>query len=221
MAMGSPAVTSSSSWRADAGLVDVKATVQIRIIDQPFPAHHGTRFFQIHPHHDQQVVSGAGPTAAGGAHSPAQLGIVHRTWAHNGQQPVVLAVDDAGNGCAVLVDGAGASLLSGNSSSRIAGESNGRTRRMRKSEVDGMAIRAQSAGRSIRPFAGTPDCRWGTGCLSFGAAPTPLSGHRGLLKKPSSCPLSLTYRQLTRRCCVRAGKCRQRFLAGLLSRCRP
>jgi len=36
-------------------LVDVEALVEIRIVDEPLPAHRGPRLFEVHPHDDDQV----------------------------------------------------------------------------------------------------------------------------------------------------------------------
>ena len=38
-------------------LVDPEAAVEIRIVDEPLPAHRGPRLLEIHPHHDLQGVS--------------------------------------------------------------------------------------------------------------------------------------------------------------------
>ncbi len=36
-------------------IVDAEAVIHMRIVDQPFPAHGGARFFKIHAHHDFQL----------------------------------------------------------------------------------------------------------------------------------------------------------------------
>jgi hypothetical protein len=35
--------------------VDLKATVEIGVVDNPLPAHGGARLFEIDAHHDQQI----------------------------------------------------------------------------------------------------------------------------------------------------------------------
>ncbi len=76
--------------------IDAETLVQIRIVDQPLPAHRGARFFEIHPHDDFQLArmlfaqhrQPLGVVERG-------LGVVDRARADDEQQPVVLAVDDA------------------------------------------------------------------------------------------------------------------------------
>ena len=35
-------------------LVDVVALVEVRIVDEPLPAHHRSRFFEVRPHHEKE-----------------------------------------------------------------------------------------------------------------------------------------------------------------------
>jgi hypothetical protein len=36
--------------------IDIITLVQMRIVDQPLPAHRGARLFKIHPHDDDEIV---------------------------------------------------------------------------------------------------------------------------------------------------------------------
>ena len=77
-------------------LVDAAALVQIRVVDQPFPADGGARLFKVHAHHDFQRASvalaqrleAAGVVQRGG-------GVVNGAGADDHEQPVIRAPHDA------------------------------------------------------------------------------------------------------------------------------
>ena len=79
--------------------VDGEAAVQVRIVDQPLPAHRGTRLLEIDAHHDHQIGGEAlalGLQAHGIFHR--RLGIMNRTGADDDDQAVVGAMQYAMNG---------------------------------------------------------------------------------------------------------------------------
>ena len=79
-------------------VVDVKRTVQVRIVNQAFPANGCTRFFKIHAHHNQQlflIFFAQGQQFLRIFYR--RLGIVNRAWADDNQQTVVAAVNQIRN----------------------------------------------------------------------------------------------------------------------------
>ena len=75
-------------------VVDVKRTVQVRIVNQAFPANGCTRFFKIHAHYNQQlflIFFAQGQQFLRIFYR--RLSIVNRAWADDDQQTVVAAVN--------------------------------------------------------------------------------------------------------------------------------
>ena len=88
--------SSSSSWRADAqAVVDLKAAVEIGIVDQAFPADGGARLFEIDAHDDQQIGGAAffGFLQLRGIFL-RRFDVVDRAGAHDHQQTVVGAMQE-------------------------------------------------------------------------------------------------------------------------------
>ena len=82
-------------------LVDVETAIELRIVDQPLPAHRRARLLEIHPHHDFQPV-GKTPALL---HQPRRIiarrhRIVNGTGTDHHQQPVIHAVQNAVDGLA-------------------------------------------------------------------------------------------------------------------------
>ena len=82
-------------------LVDVETAIELRIVDQPLPAHRRARLLEIHPHHDFQTV-GKTPALL---HQPRRIiarrhRIVNGTGTDHHQQPVIHAVQNAVDGLA-------------------------------------------------------------------------------------------------------------------------
>src|SRR5690606_32153710 len=80
---------------ADAA-IDVETAVQARVVDQPFPAHGGTRFFEIYPHYHFQLALQA---VAHRLQAPGVFqrgpGVVDGARPDDHDQAVVHAVQDA------------------------------------------------------------------------------------------------------------------------------
>ena len=78
--------------------VDIEGTVEVGVVDEPFPAHGGARFFKINAHHDQQlffVFFAQGQQALGVFEGG--FGIVDGTGADDNEQALVAAVHQVGN----------------------------------------------------------------------------------------------------------------------------
>ena len=86
--------------------IDVEAIVQIRIVDQPLPAHGGARLFKVDTHHNFQI---AGKVLALLTQSLSVLDrrcrIMDRARADHDQQPVVHIVQDPMDRLARVVGG--------------------------------------------------------------------------------------------------------------------
>src|SRR6266540_1241267 len=79
-------------------LVDLKAAVEVRIVDQPLPAHGGAGLFEIDAHDDDQVpLEFFFHFDKLARVLQARLGIVHGTRADDHEHPVVRTVKDAMN----------------------------------------------------------------------------------------------------------------------------
>ena len=81
--------------------VDGEAAVQVRVVDVALPAHRGARLFEVHPHHQQQL----GRVFVGQRFQVPRVVqclvvVVDGAGADDGQQPVVGAVQHAGDGAA-------------------------------------------------------------------------------------------------------------------------
>ena len=73
----------------------ILAAVQVRIVEQPFPAHRGARLLHVGAHHQQGPV--ADPVGEGGeplAVFRRRVRIVQRARAGDDQQTIVLAIED-------------------------------------------------------------------------------------------------------------------------------
>ena len=79
-------------------VVDVESTIQMRIVNQAFPAHGGARFFKIHAHHNQQFF---GVFLAQGQQVPGVfdggLRVVNRARADNHQQALIATMHQIGD----------------------------------------------------------------------------------------------------------------------------
>ncbi len=87
----------------------IERLVQPRIVDQALPPGGGARLLEVHAHHHQHVVAdllGHGGQAAGVV--AGRVRVVHRAGAHHQQDPVVGAVEDAGDLLAAALDQPGA-----------------------------------------------------------------------------------------------------------------
>ena len=77
-------------------LVDRKAAVQVRIVDQPLPADRGARLLEVDPHHDAQIrfqLVGQWRKLLGVA--PGGVGVVDRARPHDHNQTVIQTAQDA------------------------------------------------------------------------------------------------------------------------------
>ena len=86
----------------------------MRIVDQPFPAHGGARFFKIHAHHDFQLAFKFF------AKREQTLGIlfgrrriVNGAWTDHDQQPIVMTFQDLVDRFARMRNGVGGVFGSG------------------------------------------------------------------------------------------------------------
>ena len=76
-------------------LVDVEGIVEVRIVDQAFPADGGAGFLEIDPHDEAEIVAEAvGFLEELFSVFDGGLGIVDRAGADDGKQAVVLKMDD-------------------------------------------------------------------------------------------------------------------------------
>ena len=78
--------------------VDGEASVQVRIVDQPLPAHRGARLLEVHPHDDAQIrreLVGRVPEAQGVVVGGGR--IVDGARADDHEQPVAPAAQDVGH----------------------------------------------------------------------------------------------------------------------------
>ena len=89
-------------------LVDLEAAVQVRVIDQPLPAHGGAWLLEVDAHDDQQVLVQAV------AHRAQALGVVprggdvmDRAGADDHEQAVILVVKDVADRPPGVMDGGG------------------------------------------------------------------------------------------------------------------
>ena len=81
--------------RAPEALVDGEAAVEVRVVDEPLPAHRGARLLEVDAHHDAEV---GGELARQLGEAPAVVearrGIVDGAGPHHDDEPVVLAAQD-------------------------------------------------------------------------------------------------------------------------------
>ena len=94
--------------------VDVESAVEVRVVDEAFPAHGGARFFEIHAHHNQQfffVFFAQGQKLAGVFERG--FGVVDGAGADNQQQALVAAVHQIGDFLAGLVHQIGGGIADG------------------------------------------------------------------------------------------------------------
>jgi hypothetical protein len=83
--------------QAQAG-VDVAGAIEVGIVDQPLPADRGPRLLEVDPHRNQQVVAQLlGPSAQALSVLERRVHVVDAARSHHHHQPVVLAVEDAGD----------------------------------------------------------------------------------------------------------------------------
>ncbi len=76
-------------------ILDLEGVVQVRVVDQALPAHGGTRFFEIHPHHQVQRVGhffGQGLQAR--CVFMRGLDVVDGAGADHDEQAVILAIEN-------------------------------------------------------------------------------------------------------------------------------
>ena len=84
-------------------LVDIETAVQIGVIDEALPADRGAWLFEVHPHNDDQLLAERAHQAfESGRVLERRLGVVDRARPDDGQQPVVLAVQQMVNRAARL-----------------------------------------------------------------------------------------------------------------------
>ena len=85
--------------RGAQALVDLEAVVEVGIVDQAFPAHGGARLFEVHAHHDQQIIGQALPGfGQQGGVFQGGLRVVDRARPHDHQQAVITACQDVLDG---------------------------------------------------------------------------------------------------------------------------
>src|SRR4029079_5032082 len=87
-------------------VVDPEASVEIRIVDQPFPAHGGARLLEIHAHADEKLPAEAllhVEKLAGILLS--RLHVVYRAWPDDDDDAIVGPMQDAMNCMSRVRDG--------------------------------------------------------------------------------------------------------------------
>ena len=86
--------------------VDGEAAVEVRVVDESFPAHRGARLLEVDAHHDEELggVARGGLVQARGV-LQRRAGIVDRARPDDGEQPIVGAVQDAVDRLARVGDG--------------------------------------------------------------------------------------------------------------------
>ena len=97
VAAGSPSVNDieQKSARDAQALVDREAAVEVRIVDQPLPAHRRARLLEVRSHHDEQISlepRGRLDQALGVLEGSGR--IVNRAGPHDDEKPVVPAFED-------------------------------------------------------------------------------------------------------------------------------
>ena len=91
--------------------VDLERIVHVRVVDIAFPARGGTRFFEIHAHHQQhRVLDFLLQRFQAARVIEAGDGVVDRAWADDDEQALVLAVDDVAQRFAAAADGVESTL---------------------------------------------------------------------------------------------------------------
>ncbi len=92
----------------------VAAAVQMRVVDQAFPADGGTRFFHIGAHHQQQLIADVRRKRA------ETLGVLERgdrimqgTGPDDDQQARITTVEHGADGVAVVMDACGKGVVQG------------------------------------------------------------------------------------------------------------
>ncbi len=97
--------------RQPQAIVDLVRLIEMRIVDQPFPAHRGARLLEVHPHYDVQLARKFGDRSL---QQPGILprcpGVVDRARPHHHQQPAVFARQDVADAGARLMHGGGRTL---------------------------------------------------------------------------------------------------------------
>ena len=87
-------------------LLELEGVIQVRVVDQPFPAHRSARLLEIDAHHDvQRIVQlrGQRAQAAGVIHGGHR--VVNGAGADHHEQAVVLAIQDVANDLATVGHG--------------------------------------------------------------------------------------------------------------------
>lgn len=87
-------------------ILDLERVVQVRIVDQAFPAHRGTRLLEVHAHHQEQRIRhfGRERLEAVGVFVGG-LDVVDGAGADHHEQTVVLAIQDVAHHLATLGHG--------------------------------------------------------------------------------------------------------------------
>jgi hypothetical protein len=76
----------------------VERVVQVRIVDQPFPAHRRARLLEVDPHdHEHPILDAAGQIGQPLGILQSRLFVVNRTGADDGDEPLIFAGQNAFN----------------------------------------------------------------------------------------------------------------------------
>src|SRR3546814_864135 len=111
-------------------LVDVVAVVEVRVVDQPFPADRGARFFKIDAHDDQQMLVELRTQGfEAGRVFERRFRIVDRAWTDDHQQAIVATVEYVLN-FAARVEGGLRRVVAGGQFSLYFGRRGNRTDRI-------------------------------------------------------------------------------------------
>jgi hypothetical protein len=93
-------------------LVDREAAVEVRIVDEPLPAHRRARLLEVHAHHDvERLGERASRLRETGRVLEGGVGVVDRARSDDHQQPVAPGPERLGDLLTGLGDGGGAPLV--------------------------------------------------------------------------------------------------------------
>ena len=89
-------------------LLDIKGIIQVRIVDQAFPAYGGAWLLEVHAHDDQQCIADfIGELFQSGGIIAGSFYIVNRAGAYDDEQTVILAIHNVVDGLPTIGNGFG------------------------------------------------------------------------------------------------------------------
>ncbi len=140
----------------------VAAAVQMRIVDQSFPADGRTRLLHIGAHHQQQLIADFG-SKGGETLGVLERGdrIVQGTGPDDDQQARIATVEHGADGVAVVLDACGKSVAQGQTLAQYCGT--------------GQRLRAAADGKGFGDGRGVAG-KYGGGCIHDLAVPSADAG---------------------------------------------